>query len=96
MAWTKTFNLAVKAGTYTLNGETKFRYKTIGKVLENSDTGKELFIIERTFNPAGALQDGGDGVVLYCFEPNERDNKSEGGPPNARPLTKEEVDDIPF
>jgi len=97
MAWTKTFNLAVKSGTYTQNGQNKFRYKTIGKVLKNDD-GDEMLIIDRTFNPAGALQDKGDGVVLYRFEENDKDRaRQRGDIPPARSQTQQEFeDDIPF
>ena len=74
MSARKMHDLAVKTGTYTVNGEEKGRWLHIGRVLEMDDGGK-VILIDRTFNPAGVPNpDGRDSVMVSMFEPRERDD----------------------
>lgn len=86
MASKRKYDLAVKNGTYQVQGEQKNRYVTVGSVLERDDGGM-FILLERWFNPAGIPDDGKGSVLLSCFEP--RDPKGKSKP--------QEVDDaIPF
>lgn len=90
MAWVKTHDICVKTEPYKQDGILKFRFANVGKVL--SDGTKEIYILDRTFNPAGAFDDGKGGVVLFMFEAKERARY----PDPAKPRTQEELDDMPF
>lgn len=87
MAWVKTHDICVKTEQYKVGSETKFRFTNVGKVLNDGE--KDIYILNRTFNPAGAWDDGKGGVVLFMFR---RDNDSDP----AKPRTQQELDDIPF
>lgn len=91
MGFRKTHDLAVRVESYQQNGQTKFKYKTVGLVLTN-ERGDEMLLIDRTFNPAGALVDGKSGVVLSKFE-REDDRQP---PPRQAPAAADFDDDIPF
>lgn len=80
-------DLAVRVSQYTQDGQLKYRYKTIGRVLVSPD-GREMITIDRTFNPAGVLSDGRDAVILYRFQPRDAASR--------QPLNQEQLDDIPF
>jgi hypothetical protein len=99
MATRKTHDLAVKTGTYTVNGQEKGRWLNIGRVLEMDDGGK-VILIDRTFNPAGAPNpDGRDSVMVSMFEPRERDDapKQQAAPaPAPRQQGSINQDDVPF
>lgn len=72
MSYSKTHDLAVKVGEYTKNGETKGRYINVGMVL--SDGQNDLFLLNRTFNPAGVPNpDGKDSVLLSKFAVREQE-----------------------
>lgn len=71
MAWKKTHNLSVKTGEYQSEGKTKGRYENVGHVL-SSDDGGQMFLLKRTFNPAGVPNPkDGDSVVVYKNEIKE-------------------------
>jgi hypothetical protein len=61
----KTHDACVKTGTYESNGETKGRYLNVGALMQG-DKGPFL-LMERTFNPAGVLNDDGRSTVLISF-----------------------------
>ena len=66
MSYQKTDDLTVKVGEYQKDGQTKGRYLKVGMVL--SDGQNELFLIDRTFNPAGVPNpDGKDSVLISRF-----------------------------
>ena len=67
MSMSLKYNLAVVTSQYERDGQTKNRYKTIGKVLVD-DNGGEMYLLDRTFNPAGCPGDR-DSVILSRFEP---------------------------
>ena len=97
-------NLSVKVGEYTnASGETKGRWKNIGKVIVNDD-GSKYLIMDRTFNPAGVPnpQDR-DAITISLFAVDEQQDaapqraqtqhdkdKANGYQPQAP------EDDIPF
>lgn len=75
MAWTKTHDLAVKTGEYQKDGKAKSRYLNVGMVMR-SDDGGEMFLLNRTFNPAGVpVENGKDSIVISKFE--VKDHQSE-------------------
>lgn len=85
----KLYDISVKTGEYTSQGETKGRYQTVGALLE-SDDGKPFISLARWFNPAGVpFKDGNENIMLACFEPREKEGKK------AKPKT-ESTDDTPF
>ena len=68
---TKKYDLAVKTGSYQVNGEPKNRYENIGSVMQG-DNGPFL-IMKRTFNPAGVPNpDNKDSIIVSCFEPKQQ------------------------
>lgn len=65
----KIYDLCVKTGEYTKNGETKSRYETIGSAMEN-DEGAMFLFVKKTFNPAGvASKEGSDSIIVSMFTP---------------------------
>lgn len=79
MATTHLYDLAVVTGEYqNRNGETKKRYKNVGRVLRN-DNG-QFMVLDKTFNPAGVPGDG-DTIFVSMFEPKPRENqpRQQGG-----------------
>jgi hypothetical protein len=68
---TKLYDLVVKTGEYTSNGETKGRYENVGSMMQG-DNGQFL-ILKRTFNPAGVSNpDNKDSIIISCFEPKDQ------------------------
>ena len=88
-----THNLSVKIGEYTnAMGETKARWKTIGKVIQMDDGG-EFLTLDRTFNPAGVPSDR-DTIAVSKFAIEE---KMQTPTPATNPVPPvNEMDDIPF
>ena len=75
---TKLYDLVVKTGEYTSNGETKGRYENVGSMMQ-SDKGQFL-ILKRTFNPAGvANPDNKDSIIVSCFEPKDQGQQQNQG-----------------
>jgi hypothetical protein len=69
----KIYDLAVKTGTYTSNGETKNRYLTVGSCMENDDGAMFLFL-NKAFNPAGIeSKEGSDSIIVSMFTPKPKD-----------------------
>ena len=70
MAAKKTHDLAVKIGEYTdSTGAKKRRWLTVGRVM-TVDDGSEIWLIDKTFNPAGVPDlngKGADSVMLSKF-----------------------------
>lgn len=63
-------DLAVVTGTYTKDGETKNRYRTIGALMEN-DKGQFIFL-DRAFNPAGIpFKDGSESIIVSLYDPKQ-------------------------
>lgn len=92
MSYKKTHDITVKTGSYTdRDGNTKGRYENVGQVL--SDGENTLYLIKRTFNPAGVPNpEGKDSVLLSMFEDKPREDKPRA-PAQAQPDLD---DDIPF
>ena len=70
----KKYDLAVKTGEYTKDGETKSRYQTIGSVMEN-DKGpymllNSLFVSVQLNDLANA--ENRDSLIVSMFEPKEK------------------------
>lgn len=86
-------DLAVKTGSYMVNGENKNRYKNIGSILEMDDGGK-MMLLDRTFNPAGVpYKEGSDQIAVSLFDPKPREAEEAPQPSAKRPPID---DDIPF
>lgn len=91
-------DVAVKAGTYQSNGETKNKWENVGSLVEFDDGGQGLFL-KRTFNPAGVPNpDGKEDLLLYFFDIKD---KASGGAAGGRPAPRAAApapsdDEIPF
>ncbi|MCF0055551.1 hypothetical protein [Dyadobacter sp. CY356] len=73
---TKVYDLVIKTGTYTKNGEEKARYKNIG-IVNQTDKGMYI-LLDRMFNPAGVPNpENKDMLMVSMFEPKE--NQSDNG-----------------
>jgi hypothetical protein len=71
MATTKKYDLAVKTGVWTdKTGKERATWKNVGRVLQLEDGG-EMYLLDKTFNPAGVDSEGKDSIVIYRFEPKE-------------------------
>jgi hypothetical protein len=94
MATKATHNLSVITGEYTnAMGETKKRWKTIGKVLQKDD-GSKFLVIDRTFNPAGVPnKDDRDSIFVSTFK---IDDETPQAPIAPVPAINKFDDDIPF
>lgn len=101
-------DLAVKTGSYTVNGETKGRYKNVGSLMQ-SDDGSKFILLDTTFNPAGVPNpDNRDNVLISIFEMKESEGgqrsgggatpRNNEGPRQAAQTRQSDVadDDIPF
>jgi len=76
----KIYDLAVKTGTYTANGETKNRYLTVGSCMEN-DEGAMFLFLNKAFNPAGIeSKEGSDSIIVSMFTPKPKDGMKGGTP----------------
>jgi hypothetical protein len=94
MAYIRGDTLSVRISSYEQNGQTKFRYKNVGHVL-TKDSGEEMLLLDRTFNPAGALPDGRDCVILYRFK-NDNNQARSSYTSRIQPPPGGTDDDIPF
>lgn len=100
----KLWDLAVVVGTYKQNGEDKFKWKTVGAIIEGKGN-KQYVMLDRTFNPAGVPDlegRGSDQIVMSMFEPKEYGQKSpaQSAPQAKKPSYQrpglDDDDDIPF
>ena len=91
----KLYDLAVKTGEYTVQGQTKGRYENVGAVMQSDDGGK-FIMLKRVFNPAGVPDlsgRGGDSVLLSMFPPKDADAAPAPAP---KPAAQKFDDSIPF
>lgn len=95
MPATLLYDLAVRTGEYQdRSGNTKGRYKNIGKVMRN-DNG-QFMLLDKTFNPAGVPGDG-DMVMVSMFEPRDRQQGQAQGNYDSPPAQSRDLgDEIPF
>jgi len=105
----KLYDLAVKTGEYTVQGQTKGRYENVGAVMQSDDGGK-FIMLKRVFNPAGVPDLSGrnsDSILLSMFPPKDGDQaQSQPQQRQAAPQPQATapspaqsggyVDDIPF
>lgn len=105
----KLYDLAVKTGEYTVQGQTKGRYENVGAVMQSDDGGK-FIMLKRVFNPAGAPDLSGrnsDSILLSMFPPKDSD-QAQSQPQQRQAAPQQQatasssaqsggyVDDIPF
>lgn len=89
----KLYDLSVKTGEFSKDGETKNRYQSIGSMMEN-DEGKPFLLLYRWFNLAACVvREGSDAVLVSCFEPREPGSKDKPAP---RARRNEDSGDAPF
>ena len=98
MAITKKYDVAVKTGSYVVNGENKNRYMNIGAVMQG-DNGPFLLLDPMVNLAAVPREAGKDRVICSLFEP--RDNAAPGGAPAPQrqqqaPRPSMDDSDIPF
>ena len=96
----KIADLAVAVGKYGKGGTTKNRYKNVGTVLQ-TDNGGKMYLLDRTFNPAGVPNpDGRDTVILSVFDVNDvadtGNHKGFTAQGDVAPANPVETDEIPF
>lgn len=87
----KLYDLAVKTGEYTVQGQTKGRYENVGAVMQ-SDDGNKFIMLKRVFNPAGVPDLSGrnsDSILLSMFPPKDADAA-------PAPAAQKYDDTIPF
>jgi len=66
----KLYDLAVKVGSYTKDGQEKGRYQNIGVVLKGKDG--PFLLLNRYFNPAGVPCDPEkDSIIVSMFAPRD-------------------------
>lgn len=95
MAVTKKYDLAVKTGIYTVNGETKNRYLNVGAVMQG-DNGPYI-MLNAAFNPAGiARKEGSDSILISCFEPRQDGQQRQAPAKQEAAGGGDPGDDIPF
>ena len=95
MAAKKVKDLAVKTGSYTINGETKGRYLNVGSLMQ-SDDGSHFILLNTTFNPAGVPNpDARDNVLISVFDLRDQDGQQRSAPPQrqAPPASSSNVED---
>ena len=79
---TKIYNLCVAAGKYTLNGQEKTTWKTVGGFFKD-DKGKHFITLDRSFNPAGIpVKEGSDSIFISLFPP--KDNNQQRNTPASQ------------
>lgn len=89
----KKFDLAVKTGSYQVQGETKNRYQNVGAVMEG-DNGM-FVVLNRHFNPAGVpFKEGSDQILVSCFEPRQQDGQRAAPAKSSAPAADD--GDVPF
>lgn len=98
MAWSKTHDLAVVTGTYTKGGEEKKRYLNVGQVITNDADGGQMFMVRRSFAPAGIppRNDDDEYIALFKFAVREKDGAAPTREPAKAPSGGSVDDDIPF
>lgn len=74
MAVKRIKDLAVKVGTYTVNGEQKNRYKNVGSLMK-SDDGSVFIFLDRSFNPAGVPVDPEKSDIIVSVFDIRDENK---------------------
>ena len=94
MSYTKTHDLTVVTGSYQKDGQNKNSYENVGMIMvDTTDNKKKLFLLKRTFNPAGVPNpDGKSMCIINTFPVKE---KEQAPPPKAAPQGEFD-DDIPF
>lgn len=76
MAADKRYDLAVKVGTYTKDGEQKNRYQNVGVIIDGPHG--PYMLLNRYFNPAGVPGDADrDSVLISMFSPKPRGSHNE-------------------
>lgn len=66
-------DLLVKTGEYEQNGETKARWRKIGRIVD-SEKGP-FMLLERTFNPAGVPDARDSDSILVTIRPSDQDGQ---------------------
>lgn len=88
-------DLAVKTGSYTVNGETKGRYKNVGSLMQSED-GSKFILLDTTFNPAGVPNpDNRDNVLISIFELKD-DQRQQSAPVRQAPPPVIDDETVPF
>ena len=102
MAAKRVKDLAVKTGSYTVNGETKSRYLNVGSMMK-SDDGSFFLLLNKTFNPAGVPGDPDrDNIIVSVFDLRDSDQPNQAPATRAAPPPARQAapaagdDDIPF
>lgn len=85
------YDLAVRVGEYTKDGETKGRFLSVGSVMQ-SDDGGQFIMLNRSFNPAGVpVKDpNADAILIGCYQPKPKGASAAGGKHSSADT------DIPF
>ena len=80
-------------GSYQKDGKNKNSYENVGMIMvDDADKTKKLFLLKRTFNPAGVPNpDGKSMIIVNAFAVEKKEQ------PAKKPAPQGEFDDdIPF
>lgn len=86
----KLYDLAVKNGTYTQNGQEKGRYVNIGSMMEG-DTGPFILLNAHANLAAFPRRDGADSVMVSMFEPKAKPERHDFSQYEQRPIREPET-----
>lgn len=95
--WNKIQDIAVKTRSYKdRDGKEKNRYENVGQVLQSDDGGK-LYMLKKTFNPAGVPDEkGGEFIILSMFDVKDK-QQSQHEQQKSNGYAPADLDDsIPF
>jgi hypothetical protein len=90
--------IKVKVGEYNKGGKTVGKYVTVGKVLTDAN-GKDMVLLDRTFNPAGCPNDGREGIILNFWDAEEKQEQTPHNEAKANAYQTSSLldeDSIPF
>ena len=77
----KIYDLAVKTGSYTKDGQEKGRYENIGSIVQKDD-GSQMMFLNRHINPAGIpFKEGSESILVSMFTPKSVGDKSSPSTP---------------
>lgn len=89
----KTHTLSIKTGEYEHEGKTKNKYLYVGVVMKNVD-GSSFLLLDKTFNPAGIVDDRENVLITMIPVPVKKDslNNQSDATTDSEPLSF----DVPF
>lgn len=97
----KKYDVVAIVGQYQdrQTGQMRPRHKNVGAVIEQSD-GKQLLLLDKTFNPAGLAEKDRESILLSLFEPRDSQQAPQPAPQQPQQPAPQQGgefnDDVPF